>query len=259
MKIGLGLITHKRKNLFLKVAASIPLKKIDQIVVVNDGTPYNVEPLKEHTIQNEKNLGVAKSKNIALKHLMDNGCEYIFLQEDDILINSPNVFEAYINLHKETGIHHFNYALHGKMNVVGNNVPNPRLTVNYKNNTTLSLYNHCVGAFSFYTKSILDKVGLIDERFENAFDHVEHTYRIIQEHKHPPFWWFADLHNSNKYLSDIEWSPATSTIHCKPNFKENFDTSLKYFEYKHQKAIFHIENLDKNSVVTDLKKIYDSK
>jgi hypothetical protein len=50
---------------------------------------------------------------------------------------------------------------------------------------------------------VLEQVGLIDERFYNAFDHVEHTYRIIKAGFHPNFWWFADVANSHDLLSDI--------------------------------------------------------
>ena len=195
MKIGLGIITHKRKEYFSQISSKIPHHKIQELVVVNDGTPYNINILKDKTIQNKDVLGVSKSKNIALKNLLDKKCDYIFLMEDDIFIKKENVFNAYINLYKETGIHHFNFALHGKMNVLPDKTPAPRLTVNY-NKLALNLYQHCVGAFSFYTKEVLEEVGLIDEDFHNAFDHVEHTYRIIQAHKHPPFWWFADLSDS---------------------------------------------------------------
>ena len=258
MKIGLGLITYNRKEYFKQVAASIPLDKIDEMVVVNDGTPYhNVLSLKEYTIQNKQNLGVAESKNIALQELLRRGCDYIFLQEDDILIKNQKVFEKYIELHKETGIHHFNYALHGLMNKI-DSIPNPRLTVNYKNEVKLSLYHHCVGAFSFYTSQVLNEVGLIDTGFKNAFDHVEHTFRIIKAHKHPPFWWFADLADSSEYLEDFEWSPQTSTVHTKPDFDLNFQNSLKRFKDLHNKTIFNIENSDKHIVVGELKRLYTS-
>jgi glycosyltransferase involved in cell wall biosynthesis len=38
---------------------------------------------------NPKNKGVAHSKNYLLKRMMDAGCDYMFIIEDDILIKSP--------------------------------------------------------------------------------------------------------------------------------------------------------------------------
>jgi hypothetical protein len=57
--------------------------------------------------------------------------------------------------------------------------PNPRLVVDYKS-CKVSLYPHCVGAFSYYSKKCLDKIGLLDERFFNAKEHLDHTYEIIK-------------------------------------------------------------------------------
>jgi glycosyltransferase involved in cell wall biosynthesis len=258
-KIGLGLITYNRPEYFKKSFNSIPLYAVDEIVIVNDGTPYGEEIHVPH-IQHKKNMGVGISKNDALKHLLNKGCDFIFLMEDDIIIKNPEVFQTYIKTYKETGIHHFNYSQHGLMNKRPNsNIPAPKNKIEYSNSISIELYPHCVGAFSFYTKKCLENVGFIDESFHNALEHVEHTYQIIQKNMHPPFWWFADISNSNEYLTDIPWSPETSTISSKSNHNQNFTNSLLKFKKKHNKNLLEMVPEPLDNVKLALKQIYKLK
>jgi glycosyltransferase involved in cell wall biosynthesis len=258
-KIGLGVLTYNRPEYFKKIFSSIPLNVVDEIVIVNDGTPYK-EKVQVPYIQHDKNKGIGVSKNNALKHLLNKGCDYIFLMEDDIIIKDPEVFQAYIKASKETGIQHFNYSQHGLMNKLPNtDTPNPKTKIEYKNNIIIDLYLHCVGAFSFYTKKCLDKVGLMDETFYNATEHLEHTYNIIKATMHPSFWWFADIHDSNKYLTDIPWSPQTSTISSKPNHANMVRKGLDYFKTKHKIGLFDITQNSLDVVKSELKHIYLNK
>jgi GT2 family glycosyltransferase len=196
--IGIGIITCNRSNLFKKCLDSVP--DVDKIVVVNDGkeysdTIYSSKP--DEIIQHKTNIGVGRSKNDALKYLIMQKCKYIFLCEDDILVKNNNVCNAYINLSEKSGLLHMNYAYHGPDNKDNNGNPFPRKIVD-----GVSLNRHLLGAFSFYTDDIIKKVGYIDERFKNAYEHVDHTYQIIKAGYHPPFWWFADLDNSSEYITD---------------------------------------------------------
>ena len=254
-KIGLGIVTYNRPDYFKKIFASVPLDAVDEIVVVNDGTPYGEITIP--LIQHEVNKGVGISKNDAFKHLLSKGCDYIFLMEDDIIIKDSTVFQKYIQASKETGIQHFNYSQHGLMNKFANtNIPSPKTKIEYNNGIKIELYPHCVGAFSFYTRKCLEQVGLLDETFYNATEHVEHTYSIIKNNMHPPFWWFADIENSNIYLDDIPWSLQTSTISSKPNHNNMVRKGLDHFKNKHGVELFKIipESLD--VVKTKLKEIY---
>jgi GT2 family glycosyltransferase len=259
-KIGLGVVTYKRQSYFMETSKRIPLNAIDELVIVNDGTPYNSEiyPVGNNVklIQNPTNLGVAKAKNKAIKSLLDSGCDHIFIMEDDIMINSTEVFQKYIDLSNETKIQHFNYALHGLANKKLDQVtPNPKQVVQYKEGK-IALYQNCVGAFCYYSRKCLEQVGLIDEQFYNAFDHVDHTYQIIKNKMHPEFWWFADLANSSDYLSDIPWTPETSTISSRNDHQKLMRTALNLFESKNKVGIFDITNPDMNTVTKTLKEIY---
>lgn len=255
-KIGLGIVTYNRPAYFKKIFATVPLQAVDSIVVVNDGLPYSQEiPVK--LIQHQENKGVGISKNDALRYLLDQGCDHLFLMEDDIMIKDVTVFQEYITASKQTGIQHFNYSQHGLMNKQGDGkTPNPRFCVDYSKDTSIALYPHCVGAFSYYTRKCLETVGLIDEDFYNACEHVEHTYRIIDKGMHPPFWSFADIVDSNKYLDDIPWSIETSTISSRPDHQSIMRKADVLFREKHGLVPVQIPIKTLDETKLKLKEIY---
>lgn len=208
---------------------------IDFLVIVNDGAPYE-SGLPEgrcHFVQNECNLGVAKSKNKALEYLLDRAVDHVFLIEDDIYVRDSAVFSRYVQVSRQTGIQHLNFSQHGVMNVTANGEPNPRVSISYSDDLSVPFYPHCVGAFSYYSRQCLLDVGLMDEGFFNAFEHVEHTLRIIQAGQHPPFWFFADIPDSWLYLGDDAWSTQQSTISSKGDHQLVAQRALAYFHEKH--------------------------
>ena len=246
-KIGIGIVTYNRPHLLKKLLDSIQRNDIE-LIVVNDGEKFEFPGYNYYIHNNETNLGVGKSKNKALRYLLSKECEHIFLIEDDIFIKNPLVFEKYIEASKISGIQHFNYSQHGIMNkkFYEDNSPNPRFIINYgpkkhgsfdhfmgNDEINISLYPHCVGAFSYYSKKCLENVGLIDERYYNVWEHVDHTYEIIKAGMHPPFWFFADIDRSWEYLGDEPWDIKKSTISSNPNHQQMMKDADKIFIEKH--------------------------
>ena len=109
-KIGIGIITCNRLDFLKNCICSISEDSYDDIVIINDGSKPITRFYGCDIINNDKNIGVGKSKNKALKYLYEKGCDYIFLIEDDTVVLDNNVFDQYINTSKETGIQHFNYG-----------------------------------------------------------------------------------------------------------------------------------------------------
>lgn len=229
-KIGVGIVTHERLDYLQGLLKSlIPCKEIiDELVVVNDGKPIKDFKIDFGTwLQNETNQGVAKSKNKALKHLFDTNCKYIFLIEDDMVIKDPTIFAKYIEAHKVSGIHHFNYGpgspfnrkqtiqnfdLHNRHLLEEKSEPNPKLIVDYKV-CKIALYEHTVAMFSFFTRTLLEKgLGYMCEDFDNCWEHVSSTNYIITAGYHPPFWWFADLENSHELIEEAPGAIENSSI-----------------------------------------------
>lgn len=271
-KIGVGIATCGRKPLFEKLFHSLLNCKdqIDHLSICEDTKEdnpnfdnYIIDVTQDKwkgdgsifRITTDVNLGVAKVKNVCLRHLLEKGCDHIFLIEDDIYIKDNQVFEKYIEASKKSGIQHFNFSQHGLMNKTRDGKPNPKFSVNYGGDTMISFYPHCVGAFSYYSRECLEKVGLMDERYYNACEHVDHTYEIIKAGMHPQFWNFADIANSWEYLGDEEWSLEKSTISSVPNHGEIMNKADQIFVSKHGLLPTHIPQTPYSDVLTTIKEI----
>lgn len=268
-KIGVGIVTYNRPHLLKKCVDSIPLDIVDTMIVVNDGKSMDELLFNERIgiydtydwIKTDGSIGVGKSKNIALNYLLNNKyecnrCDHIFLFEDDIYVKDPTVFEKYIQASKDSGIQHFNFSQHGVMNKTfdGTKSPNSRHTINYKN-SSISFYPHCVGAMSYYSKKCLEEVGLFDERYWNACEHVDHTYEIIKAGMHPPFWYFADIANSWEYLGDEEWSLEKSTISSSTNHQQMMKDADRIFVEKHGHLPVQTPQADYDQFILAIKEI----
>lgn len=257
-KIGLALITCNREHFFKKSYKSIPSDKLDEFIIISDGTKYeSFSSISTPVIQHKKNLGVGKSKNEAFQYLLKKKCKHIFVMEDDIIIKNHNVFEAYVNACKNTGIKHFNFALHGHYNLDSTGMPIVKKTIEYPSGIKISLYNNVLGALSYYHADVLRSVGFMDENYYNAMEHVDHTLEIIKAGFHPPFRWFADIANSNEYLQDIVGEHKESEIRKNPDeWKKNFLRACNFFEKKQgfsvlnqkQEHVATLETVKKNLI-----------
>ena len=261
-KVGLGLVTYNSPHRIVESAFTVP-KWMKNFVIVNDGTPYpeNCYPDHAKIIQHEKNQCVGAAKNTAIKYLMDQGCEHIFIMEDDILIKDENVFKEYIRHSALSGIKHLNFALHGPANKKGSTgfktlsertdvdgEPNPRMIIPYPDGIEMVFYPNCVGAFSYYHRTVIEKIGLFDPAFKNAWEHVDHTYEAVKNNFHPPFWYFADIAKSWEYLTDIPNSIENSTISRTPEWSENFRKGTLWYKKKHGYVPTEIPLVDQKTV-----------
>lgn len=230
-KIGCALITCDRLDFYKKSCGSllnsIKHKNIE-CVVVNDG----IEKIKEcefSYIETTGKCGVSVAKNKGLEFLIKSGCEHIFLMEDDIQITNGEVFQAYIDASKKTGIKHFNYALHGNHNLNRFGEPDIRKTVKYPNGIEVDLYSNVLGAFSYYHIDVLNDIGLFDDGYYNAMEHVKHTYDASLKDYTTPWRWFVDIHNSTTYLKDIVPDHQQSKIRNDSDFQNTFKKGLDRF------------------------------
>ena len=236
-KIGIGIVTCNRPKFFLKCFRSIPSDYL--LAVVNDGSDFaDINKLQQERsftyFHNEQNIGVGRSKNKLFRYLLGSDCNHIFIIEDDIIIKNAKVFDEYIRLAKRTGLHHFNFGYHGPANKgnVSGGTPTPRYIFDY-GDIKLAINAHSVGAFCYYTKELLEKVGLIDEDYTNAFEHVDHDYRIAKAGYCTPYWNWPDLANSMDYLDEVECSEKSSAIRPRTDWMENIQKGAKLFKEKH--------------------------
>jgi GT2 family glycosyltransferase len=277
--IGIGITTCNRPDYFKQCFESIDLSKVDHVVITNDGEPFDFmfKSNKVHFIQNEVNIGVGKSKNKIFNYLLDLKCDHIFTLEDDCVIVDNNVFEEYIKASKITGLKHFNFGPGSPWNrvqldpsIIGdlskrglatqNGDPNPKMVVEYKkHNISISLYEHIVAMFCYFDAKALKNVGLIDERFYNAWEHVEHTLRFIKKEYYTPFWWFADITGSEKYIKEaLNEKANTSLSKNEEQFMKQVQEGLQVFYSIHQTIPSQIPPANPSIIKPFLRKIYEN-
>tara|TARA_R110001583_G_scaffold61176_2_gene181116 strand:+ start:1048 stop:2619 length:1572 start_codon:yes stop_codon:yes gene_type:complete len=251
-KIGVGIITCNRPDFFKKCRESIDHKWYDYIVVVNDGEDL-LEDTKAPVIKTTGGEGVGRAKNRAMKHLLDKGCDYIILVEDDMLFKG-NLFKEYIKAYKTTGIEHFMFAYHGPANkgMVSGGDPVPRKVIDY-GDIKISLNMHCVGAVCFYTRKCLEDIGLYDEKYTNAFEHVDHSYHLAKLGYTTPYWWWPDLANSLDYVEEQACSEESSAIRPRKDWQSNIEESWEYFANKNGTGPTTVDMVEVPDVLNFLK------
>lgn len=234
MSIGIGIITYNRLD-FLRVCMDSLDKNdyggADLVVVVDDCSTQEgyKEYLKELTnkgiivITKEQNKGVAHSKNAALKYMMEQGCEHLFLMEDDIIMKNPKTCSYYISYAKHHTLQHMNFALHGPANI-GKGF----YITEDEDSDPLLVYPDCVGAFSYYTREVIEVVGYMDENFVNAWEHVWHTLQICKYGYTTPFWYFADHPLNYKLLEEQPGSIDKSSIRPRDDWQDNIKKGYEY-------------------------------
>jgi hypothetical protein len=233
---------------------------LDRVVVVNDGAPVSSEILckaghgRAELLQNETNLGVGKSKNRALRHLLQAGMDHLFLMEDDIFVKDARAFQEYVEAARITGIQHLNFSQHGPKNKSPDGISDPVTTFEY-GSLQIALHRHCVGAFCYYSRACLEAVGLMDEDFYNGGEHLEHTYRILRAELHPPFWFFADVDRSEELLGEEPWSVSQSLIASRADQAELVRRSDALFQAKYGHQVGRIPVAGKGAVMRSLRRI----
>lgn len=252
------MITYNAPDRLKQTAFTVP-NGVDKFVIVNDGTSYlytsDCYPKEAEVINHSKNLGVGCAKNTALRALIQSGCDYLFLIEDDIMIKDPNVFEQYIKAGEKSGLWHMCFALHGPANISQDGKPIPQQIVDYGDGIEIGFYKHSVGAFCMYLKNMIRHVGYMDERYKNAFEHVDHSFRIVKAGFIPAYWYWPDIMNSQNYLQETASSTVSTVIPHTPEWQKNFQIAAMLFKHLHGHYPTQIPDTSPEVILENLNKI----
>ena len=106
-KIFVIIVTYKGHRWYERCFASLRNSEIPvQTVVIdnasNDGT---VEYIREHfpeihLMESKENLGFGRANNLGMRYALDNGCDYVFLLNQDAWIE-PNSIQELVRIHQE--------------------------------------------------------------------------------------------------------------------------------------------------------------
>ena len=118
-KLFIVVVTYKGQRWYDRCFSSlrrstIPLQTIVVDNASNDGT---VEYIKEHfpevyLIESKENLGFGRANNIAMRYALDQGCDYVFLLNQDAWVE-PDTLEKLVDIHQR----HPEYGILGPVQV----------------------------------------------------------------------------------------------------------------------------------------------
>ncbi len=227
--IGLGICTYNRPTMFAALAASVRdhLPDVDVYVVNDGGDPEPLAPAIEalaprwvhHAAANQ---GVATAKNMLLRRLLAAGCEWLFLAEDDIVVRSSRAIDGYVEACEASGYEHLTFHAHGPAN------PEPLFV-----RGAVTLWPNYVGAWSIYSRACLEDVGLFDEAFTNAWEHVEHTLRLGERGWTAPWRGAADATGSEAWLAEQPGAIQHSVIRPRDDWAENIAAGRAHWKAAH--------------------------
>jgi GT2 family glycosyltransferase len=230
-KVGLGIVTYNRPEYLKQVLQGVVnhlLDEVDTIWIYDDASTAdysdiynNLHPRIQVKI-GKKNKGVGPAKNWLMDKLIEENCYCVFIAEDDVIPVDKKAIRGYVQAARATGISHMMFAHHGPGNVSG---------ALYKGEY-VSVYPNCVGAWSFFTKPSLLDIGLHDENFHNAYEHVELTWRFVKAGLTTPWGAFADATGSEKWIKEIPGSIENSSIRKTKDWAYNSIKALSYWEQK---------------------------
>lgn len=209
-KIGIGIITCNRKDQYNNLLDQIKTTQIVDHIITVKNRDFDYDQYDPSIICNSNNcqfkliskdIGVGFCKNECLKTLVDLKCDHIFLIEDDINIKNNEVFKKYIDTAKSYNLQHLNFCM--AWDSITKKYLLPAYSINNKDNIKLSVFSRLCGDFEYFTREVIQQVGLFDAKnYINALEHAEHTYRIAVRGYTLPFQSYADIYNSVEYLED---------------------------------------------------------
>ena len=255
-KVGVGILTCNRSEYFANCLHSMQLVKddIDELIIVNDGDKIEFNTDIPHKyIHHHEHKCISYSKNEICTYLLHQGCDYIFVIEDDLQIISSECLRKYIDASIVTKIHHFNFGDYEDKRFNKINIANYKIS-----DTVIATYSHVIAALSFFTRECLIENGLYDESYHNAMEHADHTYRISMNKHTTPFGNFADIYNASKYCilqggkenKTSIFNDKSTTQLAINRFCEKYNTSAVAYLYKSkEETLSYLQQLLKNKEI----------
>lgn len=106
LKLFVIVVTYKGRQWYDRCFSSLrqSLLPVQTVVVDNASNDGSVEYIKEnypevHVIAQETNVGFGRANNLALRYALENGCDYVFLLNQDAWIESDTL-EKLVKIHQ---------------------------------------------------------------------------------------------------------------------------------------------------------------
>jgi hypothetical protein len=236
-KKALGIITCDRPEYYEQILESTPLVDIDKVYVF-DSSPNNKYALsndKVELVPHDGGATVGFAKNRLLEKMKEDGFDHLFLQEGDVKLLDGDVFDAYIETAKASGIWgSLNYAWHGNGNKDTNGGRIIKNSIDLDDGLGVDFTHNGTAAFSYIHSRIVDVVGYHDEYYHNCWEHLDFYQAQASLKLSNYWWWFTDIKDSHRYIEDLDdGSHGGSVIRKDDNWKKTMMDGQKHFHKKY--------------------------
>jgi hypothetical protein len=200
MKILYGILNYRRsfdntKELF----DAVPAEKSEDVLILRKDSLnfHDKKTYKEFVKKPDKS--VAKSKNMILKHAKENGYDFCFILEDDLIIKDETAFDNYITLMNELNYNVMFYGFDNRNRVLNNIKPNPCLAIRVTDEREVfASRNPCSTMMCF---RISDDMIMFDESMQ-ALELEFYLWDQLQAGGIRSFGFFPDIANSWQYFDN---------------------------------------------------------
>lgn len=201
--IGIGVTTYKRQENLNECLSKI-----------KEHTKCNYE-LYVATDTDFDRQGVAKRKNECLKNLKN--CEHLFLFDDDCFPISDTYVDFFVDAHRQTKEHHFNFCI--------DRLHNLKSTV-FQGDYCIEVYEKVGGVFLFLTQTVLQKVGAFGENYNlYGFEHIGYSMRIFDANLVSDF--FTSLADTDKHIFSHDYFTPNFLSTMSPDDKDKISNANK--------------------------------
>ena len=196
MKIFVIIVTYKGMQWYDKCFKSLHESNIPLQLVVVDNTPGDddAEYIKDHypevhLIKTKENLGFGRANNLGMRYALDNGCDYVFLLNQDAWIDAPDTLSRLVDIaekHPEYGIvspMHLNAertALRMTLGIGAHNRNDKLLSDLYLNRAEEIYETNFVNAAAWLLpRKTLETIGGFDPIFKHYEEDDNYLNRVI--------------------------------------------------------------------------------
>lgn len=233
-KIGLGIVTNDRQEFYEEVMDTSPLESLDTVYVFDSSHPDEkyVDPIFDISGDSPATVGVAKNR--LMQKMYEDGIDHIFLQEHDVKIVDPSVFEAYIETAKTSGIWGtLCYAWHGDGNIDHLGRPRKKYELDLGGGLGVDFTHNGVAPFSYIHRNVVRACGYHDEYYQNCWEHLDYFQNQSKMGLASHWRWFTDMKDSHNFIEEIDGGGHKgSVIRRDQSWADNMKKGQEYFRNK---------------------------
>lgn len=155
-KVFVIIVTYKGKQWYDRCFGSLRTSTIPIQTIVVDNTPEEEDAQciwehfpEVHLIKPDENLGFGKANNLGLRYALDNGCDYVFLLNQDAWLIQEDVIEKLVQLSEN----HPEYGIISPMHMTADE---QRLSIQYENENHTCSWNLINDLYCGTTKEIYE-------------------------------------------------------------------------------------------------------